>query len=350
MRNAWFVPYHLYSVSKTPSPRGIEWFTRDAAFAAAELDVEYVIVEDYYENFVWGEFTRPWHAGNLRAFIRAAHDVGIKFLPYLDATELAMHGQCYPQKGREWGAKNRWGKIYCGYSSVLYPSAYYLKEHEFFLRLMCPASGWADHLVQEVETLLDTYEIDGIYVDRWDYRVPCFDHLPDQPNHFAESLVPLMERMQKAVKTVSLENILIMNDSCMEPDSIMAKLYRRADAVLSELLLADMNPWGIENILATNWGDLVWTFRRWVRPFLTVALPRLYQTGIMTRPDRLQAIITRIRRAARDPAKPIFLFSHRTGPETLKLQKDLLKKTSNTHLCYHNGIKPLVTMKQEGIP
>ncbi|MHA1732890.1 MAG: DUF6259 domain-containing protein [Promethearchaeota archaeon] len=344
MKNAWFAAYHAYSISKDHSPRAVRAFARDVKFAAEKLDVEYVIVEDYYERFIWGEFSRPWSERTLREMIAAVHDRGLKFLPYTDATELAMQGREWPLHGREWGAKNRWGKVYCGFSSLMYPSVYYFPQHEFYLRVMCPLSGWREHLCREVERLGEMFEIDGIYVDRLDYRVECYDHVAGNPGHFGEGLVPLLRGMKKAATAKSNKNVLVMNDSCMNPDAVMAELYRVADAVLSELLLADMNPWGLENILATNWGDLAWKFRRVVRPALTHLLPRLYQTGVMTNPERMRSIIHRIRRAAGDPDKPVFMFSHRTGRETLEFQREIAK-SEGTRMCFYNGVKPLSSIE-----
>lgn len=340
--NAWFAIYHLYSTSTEYSPRAVRAFERDARVAAEQLDVDCVIVEDYYRNLVWGEFATPWNADTLAGFIDVAHDYGLKFLPYLNATELATTGVVYPRAGRAWGAKNRWGKVYCGFSSVMYPSVYFLPEYDFFLKLMCPASGWHEHLVGEATRLLDEFDVDGLYVDRLDYRVRCHDHHPD-PTHFERGLVPLFRDLKNSVHAAGREGI-VMNDSCLPPDAVMTELYGLADGILSELLLFDMNPAGIENQLATHWGDLVWKFKRLVRPFLTVLMPALYHSRVMVDERRIREIVGRIRRAA-GPTKPLFLFSHRTDAESRAFLRRALD-SRHTRLCFYAGPRPLATIEE----
>ncbi|GAB4307956.1 MAG: hypothetical protein Kow0069_05790 [Promethearchaeota archaeon] len=349
MKNFWFSIYHLYSASTRYSPRAVRAFARDVDdLLERDPDVGHVIMEDYYRELAWGEYARPWNERTLREFVRMLHDRGLKFLPYVDATELATHAPSFEKNGRAWGAKTRWGKVYAGYSSVLYPSVYFLPRHEFFLRLACPASGWADHLVEQARSVVEGFEADGLYVDRLDYRVPCHDASHGgagtgaDPEHFSRGLVPLFERLRAEAVESPGGRLLVMNDSCMDPDPIMGKLYRVADAVLSELLLADMNPWGLENVLATRWGDLAWKFRRVLRPVLSVLLPALYRrTPAMVDAARLLSIVARIRRAAGDPKKSVLLFSHRVGEETRRLQREMARRDRNLGVVHYFGPRPV---------
>lgn len=331
--NAWFVPYHFYSISTIYSEKAVRYFTEDLERAVRDFDVEIVIVEDYYRNLIWGEYGTPWSDDTFRAFIKVTHDYGAKILPYTDATELSTTGGIYRKFGREWGAKTSWGKIYCGYSSILYPSVYFLKEYEWYGQIMCPASGWKDYFLNQITRLHENFEIDGIYLDRVDYRVKCYDHLTD-PDHFSQNIPVLVRELRNINKSFGSDNILIINDSCMKPDEITVKVFENADGILSELLLADMNPYGIENRLSVLFGNIAWKFRLILRPALTYILPKLYQTRIMTDDSRIREIITRLKKAA--PSKHIYLFSHRTDTESRRFLSRYCKN-NDIHLCFFTG-------------
>ncbi|MHA1821100.1 MAG: DUF6259 domain-containing protein [Promethearchaeota archaeon] len=331
--NAWFVVYHNYSVSSQYSPKAVRLFKQDVEIAANKLDVKYVIIEDYFKNLVWGEFGRLWSEETFRGFIRAAHDAGVKVLPYMDATELSITGEEYPKNGKKWGAKTSWGKIYSGYSSILYPSVYFLPEYDWFGKIMCPASGWTDFLVSQLQILHEKFDIDGFYLDRVDYRLKCHDHSKD-PGHFNKALVKLVQKLQKTNKSYGNEKFLIVNDSCMAPDENTKRIFKIADGILSELLLADMDPYALENKIAVLFGDLIWKFKWGIRTVLTYILPRIYKTSLMTNRKRIHEIISRIRNAA--GSKDLWLFSHRTDSVSRNFLSENID-SPNTHLCFYTG-------------
>ncbi|MBD3352951.1 MAG: hypothetical protein GF364_15825 [Candidatus Lokiarchaeota archaeon] len=336
-RNAWFLCYHIYSTSNQYSPKAVAQFELDLKYAVEKLDVEYVIIEDYFDKLVWGEYANVWSEETLKAFIKLIHDYGAKFLPYTNATELSITGQQYPKHGRDWGAKTSWGKIYAGYASIFYPSVYIFPEYEWYAKIMCAKSGWKDFLLDQIRQLHENYELDGLYLDRVDYRVPCYDHNKD-PKHFEKALPGLVREMQKINKSVSQSNILIVNDSCMQPDYITEEIFGIADGILSELLLADMNPYGIDQKLAVRFVDLAWKFKWLVRTILTYLLPVLYHSKLMTNKQRMQNIIKRIRDASGD--KDLWLFSHQKDKESIEFLTSNIE-SENTHLCFCSGVKRL---------
>ncbi|MHA1340030.1 MAG: DUF6259 domain-containing protein [Promethearchaeota archaeon] len=334
--NAWFACYHIYSISSSYSPKAIKSFEKDLKFAVDNLNVSLIILEDYYKNLVWGEYANIWSEDNFKAIIKLIHDYGAKILPYTDATELSITGQQYPKNGRLWGAKTSWGKIYAGYSSIFYPSVYIFPQYEWFAKIMCPATGWTDFLLSQIKYLHENFEIDGIYLDRVDYRVKCYDHSKDT-NHFNKNLPTLVAKIQKLNKSYSKKNILIINDSCMAPDQYTKQIFENADGILSELLLEDMDPYSLVQKLAVQFVDLSWHFKFWVRKILTYLLPKLYHSPLMLDKNRMQSIITRLRKVITD--KPLYLFSHRKDKQSIEFLKQNIDK--NTFLCYCSGTHPL---------
>ncbi len=305
MDDAWFALYHLYSTARQYDERGLQNYEADLRYAQ-KLGIKILIMEDYYTNFLWGEYTNLWDTSTFQAMIRLAHDYGIQFLPYMDVTELAIHGDVWKSHGKSWVAKNHWGKPYSAFSSIFLPQYYNINFHT---KLMCPhsSSGWGDYLTEQARSLLIEYEIDGIYLDRVDYRVQCFAHSPN-PNHFIEGIPPLVSRIRREVKSISAQNQLILNDSCVNPDSTLQECLKLVDFVLTELLPTDTDPRSFYWQFIVNWGDLIWALRRILKPLLTLFMRFAFTLGTMTDELRIQRIIDRLKPYV---GQNIILFSHR---------------------------------------
>ena len=56
MENAWFALYFVYSTAKRFDERGIRIFEEDIK-VAQEIGVKTLILEDYYSDLLWGEYT-----------------------------------------------------------------------------------------------------------------------------------------------------------------------------------------------------------------------------------------------------------------------------------------------------
>ncbi len=327
MESAWFALYHVYSTSKTFDRRGFKNFENDMRLAQ-EIGVKILILEDYYSDFIWGEFSNFWNEEMFRKMVQITQAYGIKFIPYLDTTELATHGEVYKRNGRQWSAKNRWGKSFSAFSSIFLP---YYPGFDFHTKLMCPASGWSDYLINQAHVLLSDYGVDGIYLDRVDYRVNCYDHSKDK-DHFLKELPVLVKGIHDEVKSSSTHNILILNDSCVNPDPPLIDCMKVVDYVLTELLPVDTDPNNFYWQFVVNWGDLIWLFRKLLKPILKLFMNAAFTTGSMTDNSRIQKIIDRLKPYV---GKKIIVFSHRKDIEGIKVIREIAQR--NRLLC---GIVP----------
>ncbi len=337
MENAWFALYHVYSTAKHFDEGGLQKFEADIK-VAQEIGVKTLILEDYYSDFLWGEYTNFWNEKTFRRMVQITQDYGIRFIPYLDLTELATHGSVYKKFGREWGAKLNWGKLYSAFSSIFLP---YYEKFDFHTKLMCPASGWFDYFTSQARTLLTDYEVDGIYLDRVDYRVKCYDHSRN-PDHFIEGIPALVKSIKTEVKSMSSSSLLIMNDSCVNPDQTLINCAKSVDYILTELLPVDTDPRNFYWQFLANWGDLIYAFRRILKPILKLFMTMAFTTGGMTDEKRIQQIINRLKPYV---GHNIFVFSHRKDYEGIRAIRNIAQK--NGLSCgYVSGLRYLRDMEE----
>lgn len=336
MGTTWFALYHVYSTAKSFDEKGLEKFERDIK-VAQDLGVDTLILEDYYLNFLWGEYTNLWNAEMFRSMIQLTKDCGIRFIPYLDVTELAIHGNVYKKNGNKWGAKNRWGKRYAAFSSIFLP---YYGAYDFHTKLMCPASGWFEYFTNQAHCLLTQFEVDGIYLDRMDYRVTCYDH-SGEPDHFIEGIPQLVGSIKQEVKRTGNKNLLIINDSCVKPDSTLIACMRAADYVLTELLPIDTDPRNFYWQFLANWGDLVWMLRHGLKPLIKIFMRMAFTTGGMTNEARIQEIVNRLSPYV---GRNILVFSHRKDDAGVKAIQ-AITRNNQLSCCYSSGLHYLYDVK-----
>ena len=341
MNDFWFAIYHSYSTSNYYDAKGLKKFAKDAKFAS-EHGVEYVILEDYYDKLTWGEYSNFWNEKNFRKIIKIIHDYGMKLLPYTDVTELATKGKIFEKYGKKWGAKNRWGKIYSGFISIYLPIAYPYIEYDFETKIMCPKSGWGEYYINQGKYLLENFEIDGIYMDRVDYRLTCHDH-SNIKDHFKNGILQLVQKMDETVKNFDKRYITVMNDSCMNPDDTMTECIRSVDYVLSELLPVDWDPNAIPNRAINEFGDIIWKFRKFLRPILTIATEMQFQSTSMIDLRRINNIVKRLMQYKKP--ENIILFSHRKDIEGVRAIREITKKTG-TKLGFFTVFKPLNSLEE----
>lgn len=336
MDDFWFAMYHVYSMKKSFDTKGLKNFEKDVKFAQ-EIGIRTLVLEDYYKDFIWGEYTNLWDEKTLQTMIKIIHDYGIKFIPYMDTTELATHGKIYYKNGREWGAKNRWGRPYSAFSSIFLADYY---PHDWHTKLMCPYSGWKDYFLNQAHVLLTQYDVDGIYLDRLDYRVICYDH-SQNPSHFVEGIPTLVKRIRNEVKSACSKNLLIINDSCINPDSILIKCIKYVDFVLTELLPIDTNPRNFYQQFLIEQGDLIWAFHRILKPILKFFTNFSFNRFAMVDPIRIQSIINRLYPYI---GQKIILFSHRKDYKSFKFIENITQK-NQLYFGYFAGRKYLLTIK-----
>ncbi|MHA1380491.1 MAG: DUF6259 domain-containing protein [Candidatus Helarchaeota archaeon] len=320
MNDFWFAMYHTYSTKKSFSKKALKIFENDVKFAQ-KIGVDGLVLEDYYANWVWGEYTNFWNEQTFKGMVKIVQDYGLKFIPYMDVTELGVHGRVYKENGKKWGAKNRWGKLYSAFSSIFLAAYYPVDWHT---KLMCPfpASGWFDYFTNQANILLTQYEVNGIYLDRMDYRTICHDHSTNQ-QHFIEGIPALVKSIQHEVKNSSSKNLLIINDSCVDPDPTLIKCMKTADFVLTELLPADTNPYDIYWQSLMKYGEIIWALHRILKPIIRLATDLSFLTSAMLDPNRIQNIINRLKVHV---GNKIIIFSHRKDFDGFKAIEKIAEK------------------------
>ncbi|MHA1130192.1 MAG: DUF6259 domain-containing protein [Candidatus Helarchaeota archaeon] len=336
MENAWFALYHVYSTKKAYDERALRHFEEDIKFAQ-NLDVKTLILEDYYTDFLWGEYTNFWDAETFQKMVQITHDYGMRFIPYTDATELAIHGEIYAKNGKKWAAKNPWGKVLSAFSSIFLP---YYSTFNFHTKLMCPASGWGDYFTNQAHILLNQFEVDGIYIDRLDYRVRCYDHFQN-PEHFTNGIPNLVKRIQEEVKASSTKNLLIVNDSCVDPDYTLKQCLQSVDYVLTELLPVDTDPYNFYWQFIVNWGEILWALRYILKPLIKFFMKFALTSRSMTDETRIQQIINRLKLYV---GKNIFVFSHRRDYEGISTIRRLAEE-NQLACCFISGLDYLRNLK-----
>ena len=110
-------------------------------------------------NYFDGDTPSLVQAEKVRAFLRKAHEAGMKVIPYVTFSDFEFGARDYRAHAADW------------YSS-------HCIEFKNETLLMCPgADDWRDHVEKQLEWLLSNFEFDGIYVDQWQLRA-C-----DNPRH-----------------------------------------------------------------------------------------------------------------------------------------------------------------------
>jgi len=316
MQNAWFVLYHLYSTSTSYDKSGLEAFERDLEIAK-KLGVRYVIVEDYYRNFNWGEYTVPWNERTFREVIGAIHSNGMLFFPYTDATEINADSEtCITH--RDWLVRDRMGREYTGFLSMFLPMSY--RGHSFHLKLVCPKSGWREHYIRECKTLLEKYDADGIYVDRADHRVACAAH----PG-FSEGLVDMMADLRDAL--TEKRKKMIVNNCGMRPDYEMRKILNLSDYVLAELLPGGEFSHILKPFLYRA-GSFIYRARGIVQP-LSNASQQISRrlTGELSNPDVIVKKLAELKAAV---DRPVFVFTHRVDATGAGIAMEAARRTGDS--------------------
>ena len=331
--NGWFVLYHLYSTSLNYDSQGIKDFHHDLKIAK-RWGIKYVVIEDYYRNFCWGEYTCPWNKETFKAIIELIHNEGLDFIPYTNPTEVATHSKIF-KKYPQWMVRDRGGKTFTGFLSVFFPR--YYREFDFQLKLICPASNWKDCYLEQCRELLDEYGADGIYMDRVDHRIKCSAH----PN-FEEGIVKIVKRVKEVVKERNKR--LIINDCGMFLDKTMRKVLRMADVILIELLPAGRLTHLLKFILY-DWGDYLYKMRKILSPLMDFLNKGAYLTSPQLASSK--AILKRISKIREVSSSPLLLFTHRATPQGLNLISEVAEQEEGVSFCLFQPEK--LKGKGEGI-
>jgi hypothetical protein len=102
-----------------------------------------------------GDYAHPDDLSEIRRVIAACHDNGIRIIPYITFTDLEHDTPAFPDHGQEWQIE---------------PVA----EYRHQTNLMCyGAEGWREHWKRDVDTILERFDFDGLYIDFWVGKMAC---------------------------------------------------------------------------------------------------------------------------------------------------------------------------------
>lgn len=297
MRNSWFMLSHKYSTAAGYDREGLARLERDLEIAA-RLDVECVVLESYLKDFKYGDYTDVWSEETLRAMVGLIHERGMKAIPYTNATEVDIKSSVYRER-RDWLARPPVGREYSAFISSYLPD--YYEGHDFFNKLVCPASGWKDYYLEQCGELMERFGFDGIYVDRTDYRVPCRAAGRAHPG-FTEGIVDTIRALQDLIKSKNAENLLVLNDSFRSPDRIFRRVMEHADVVLTEILPPGTNQ-SISNVVMFLTSDIL----RAVKPLTAVIMRAAFRGWSNSPVNDTARIARRVRLLQRATGRPVWV-------------------------------------------
>lgn len=228
MFNAWFVLYHKYSRAMWYDPKAVARFEKDCAWATAN-NIKVVIIEDYFRNYP--EFASYWSWKTMKAFIQAAHDHGIKVLPYTTPTGVDVTSDFYKFHGDECSTKVN--SVFAtkskqfGFISLPDGDPYwndYRGTHLFWVPAD-PCTGWRDFYLEQCEALLD-FGFDGIYIDQHQESTESADH-----PHINEAMMEMLEEMRRMVKARNPEHLICANIMSGAPEGKKGEEFIRRSKV-----------------------------------------------------------------------------------------------------------------------
>lgn len=330
MSDSWFPLYQFYSTKKSFDRKGLKRFEEDVE-RAERLGVKKIVIEGYYRGVQMGDYTDYVNLKTFKEMVRVAHDHGMEVFPYFCAVELYSNNSVFGKHAEEWSAKNFLGIPYHGFISFFLPE--YFEGVNSYSQIMCPGTGWREHLVSQVREVVSDVGADGVYLDRTDYRLTCHD---DSHEHGGKSFNELLLGL---VKDLSRVGRLFMNDSCIKPDEHFRKYFRYADEVLSEVLPYDSNAWPL-NFFKNQASFFIWKARRLAHPLSR----RSYYSSFFLKnkrfisDDRFDEVINRLKKFV--GGKNIHVALHRKDEQGVRAVRRA-KERLGVKACYLCGMKDL---------
>jgi hypothetical protein len=132
-----------------------------------------------------------------------------------------------------------------------------------------------------------------------------------------------------------------MNDSCVNPDPTLIKCLKLVDFVLTELLPTDTVPNNYYSQFLVKYGDLIWAFRKILKPVFRFFMKFAFTTGSMTDELRIQRIIDRLKPHV---GQNIFIFSHRMDYEGFKVIRQIAQN-NQVSCVYTAGLNYLRSIR-----
>jgi hypothetical protein len=324
--NFWFLLYHTYTTSKKRDKKFEDAIDRDMD-VARKLGVKHIIVEDYYDKLRVGDYLKTWNDDNFRYMINAAHRNGMKAHLYLDLLEVDTKSKVHKEHEKEWSAKDYFGLRFYGFSTVFLPHLFN-ENQQVRSKIFCLTKGRQDYILEQVNQLFENFGIDGIYIDRLDYRVKCRDKRHGSKNHFEDGISEALIRLSKLVHKRG--GRFIVNDSCMKViDKQLRDGIKHSDYVQTEVLPTELNLRGWLVLFYCHFFEkLVWKLRNHIKGLTKyIMIKKFYSAKNMTDPKWITYLVKRLKIAG---AKKVTIFSQNCTETGFRAVCEVAKKTNSS--------------------
>jgi len=106
-------------------------------------------------NYRSGEYSVVDNPEETRRVIENCHKYGIKIVPYVTLVDLEFPTEAFKRYSEDWRIEP-------------------VVEFNYRTNLMCyGAKGWREHWKREVNSIIDRFDFDGLYIDFWADKVAC---------------------------------------------------------------------------------------------------------------------------------------------------------------------------------
>lgn len=124
-----------------------------------------------------GDYEHPDDPAEIRRVIAACHRNGLRIIPYITFTDLEYDTPQFPDHGEEWR---------------IVPTP----EFRHQTNLMCyGAEGWRQHWRRDIDTILDRFDFDGLYIDFWVGKMACRNLLHGCGRKYPRFTLPALREM-----------------------------------------------------------------------------------------------------------------------------------------------------------
>jgi len=186
------------------SIRTIYTSPKRAGLSPTEPKPDYTILWPNKDDWKYFGFPEPKDEARMKAQIQSLHDQGIKVLVYVQAEAIAANVPEYEKNIAAW---QYLPEVVDNFSSDVLAMG-------GAIHAVNPASGWADFFLDHLQNFLNTYDVDGLYLDNI-YAYPDRNRLqyPSGTVYPILSFRSLVRKMYGLVKAKNSHNLFMIHMS-----------------------------------------------------------------------------------------------------------------------------------------
>jgi hypothetical protein len=186
LRVHWMGPHQIDPAFRYPTEEEIAGLARQG--------INLVIGGAHWRS---GDYSHPDKPREVRRVIAACHRHGLRIIPYLTFTDMDHPLPAFQAHGQDWQIE---------------PVA----EYRHLTNLMCyGAEGWRKHWQRELDTVLERFDFDGLYLDFWVGKMACRNPRHGCGLKYPRFTLPGLREMAwhafSAVKAKSPDHFLLSN-------------------------------------------------------------------------------------------------------------------------------------------